>query len=119
MGSSISTFHLQGTHINDFAAELFREALGMGFASIFVDHPKAQPGATLADEKASGARPYMAMIRPESLLGVRTSGRANSIQLARILEQSVEPAGTYGEAVATRVRVLFPGGYQLFEQKDD
>ena len=110
---------LQGTHINDFAAELFREALGMGFASIFVDHPKAQPGATLADEKASGARPYMAMIRPESLLGVRTSGRANSIQLARILEQSVEPAGTYGEAVATRVRVLFPGGYQIFEQKDD
>ena len=110
---------LQGTHINDFAAELFREALGMGFASIFVDHPKAQPGATLADEQAAGARPYMAMIRPESLLGVRTSGRANQIQLARILEQAVEPDGLYGEAVATRVRVLYPGGYQLFELKDD
>lgn len=110
---------LQGTHINDFAAELFREALGMGFASIFVDHPKAQPGATLADEQAMGARPYMAMIRPESLLGVRTTGRANQIQLARILEQSVEPDGLYGEAVATRVRVLYPGGYQLFELKDD
>lgn len=110
---------LQGTHINDLAAELFREALGMGFASIFVDHPKAQPGATLADEQAMGARPYMAMIRPESLLGVRTTGRANQIQLARILEQSVEPDGLYGEAVATRVRVLYPGGYQLFELKDD
>ena len=73
---------LQGSHINDFAAELFREALGMGFASIFVDYPKGLQGATLAEERAMGARPYMTMINAESILGVRTTGRANEIELA-------------------------------------
>ena len=111
---------LQGSHINDFAAELFREALGMGFASIFVDYPKGLQGATLAEERAMGARPYMAMINAESILGVRTTGRANEIELARIEEQSVEADGRYGEKIVNRVRVLFPGGYELYEKvKDD
>jgi hypothetical protein len=111
---------LQGSHINDFAAELFHEALGMGFASIFVDYPKGLQGATLAEERAMGARPYMTMINAESILGVRTTGRANEIELARIEEQSVEADGRYGEKIVNRVRVLFPGGYELYEKvKDD
>lgn len=106
---------LQGTHFNDFSAELFREALGVGFSSIFVDFPKQAQGLNRAEEKLSGARPYMSIVNAESILGVRTTGKAQDIELARILEESTEAEGLYGERTARRIRVLFPGGFELYE----
>ena len=68
---------LQGTHFNAFAAEVFREALGVGLTGILVDFPKQIQGVSLAEERASGARPYMTMLTVETILGVRT-GRAGA-----------------------------------------
>ena len=109
---------LQGTHFNAFAAEVFREALGVGLTGILVDFPRQTPGASLAEERASGARPYMTMVPVESILGVRTV-RGRDIQMARLLEESIEPDGEFGEKTVKRVRVLYPGGYALYQETKD
>ena len=106
---------LQGTHLNDFAANVFTEALSVGFTSIFVDYPKILNVSTLAEERALNARPYMTMIPLENLLGVRTMGNAAKLTQARILEITMEPNGRFGEKECRRIRVLYPGSYELYE----
>lgn len=112
---------LQGTHLNEFAAALFHEVLGAGFASVLVDYPKQLPGASLAEERASGARPYFALIGAENALGVSTEGRASNIRMARLYEETTVPDGEFGERLLKRIRVLFPGGFALYEmgEKDE
>jgi len=110
---------LQGTHFNAFAAEVFREALGVGLTGILVDFPKQIAGVSLAEERASAARPYMAMIPVETILGVRTAGQAREIQMARLMENSIEADGDFGERIVKRVRVLYPGGYALYQETKD
>ena len=109
---------LQGTHLNDFAANLFAEALGIGFAGIMVDYPKQLPGVSLAEERASGARPYFGLVPAENILGVTTGKRASDIVMARLCEEVVVPDGEYGEKLSKRIRVLIPGGYRLYEMMD-
>jgi hypothetical protein len=106
---------LQGTHINAFAAEVFREALGVGLVGILVDFPRLPPGASLAEERALGARPYMTMVPVETILGVRTDGPMGKIQMTRIVESRVEPDGSYGERLVSRIRVLTPGQFELYQ----
>lgn len=106
---------LQGTHLNDFAANLFSDVISMGFASILVDYPKQILGTTLAEEREAGGRPYMSMVQAENVLGVRTAGPANKIQVARLREETIEADGEFGEKEVHRIRVLFPGGYRLYE----
>lgn len=108
---------LQGTHINSFAPSLFYDVLGMGFGAILVDYTRTTPGLSLAEERAIGARPYMVSVPAQSLIGVRTGTRGSDIQMARIKEVTVEPDGEYGEETVKRIRVLYPGGYQLHEEK--
>src|SRR6185312_10198147 len=48
----------QGRNLHEFARDLFTTAVGYGLGLILIDYPKMQPGLTLADEKATGARPY-------------------------------------------------------------
>jgi len=110
---------LQGTHFNAFAAEVFWEALGVGLTGILVDFPKQVQGVSLAEERASGARPYMTMLPVETILGVRTAGQAREIQMARLLENSIEADGDFGEKIVKRVRVLYPGGYVLYQETKD
>lgn len=60
---------LQGRNLATFARSLLRAGLAKGLAHVLVDFPRAQPGATLADERALGARPYFTEFRPEDVLG--------------------------------------------------
>ncbi|HPP44626.1 MAG TPA: DUF4055 domain-containing protein [Methanomassiliicoccaceae archaeon] len=108
---------LQGTHINSFAPSLFFDVLGIGFGAILVDYTRTEPGLSLADERSIGARPYMVNVPARNLLGVRTGVRASDIQMARIKEEFVVPSGLYGEETRQRVRVLYPGWYQLHEER--
>lgn len=60
---------LQGRNLATFARSWLRRGLAKGLAHVLVDFPRAQPGATLADERAQGARPYFVEVRPEDVLG--------------------------------------------------
>ncbi len=82
---------------------------------MLVDYPKQLPGASLAEERASGARPYFALIGVENTLGVSTEGRASNIRMARLYEETSVPDGEFGERLLKRIRVLFPGGFALYE----
>lgn len=109
---------LQGTHLNDFAANLFSEVLSVGFAAILVDFPKLEGITSLADERERGGRPYFSLVHQERILGIRSGALGGSVSLARIAE-SVEVAdGLHGEKTLERVRVLSPGNYELYEKSD-
>lgn len=78
-GGWIEDIDLEGTHIDQFAARVFRDGVAKGYTHILVDAPEKDPSKayTLADEKELGIRPYMIHITPESVISaacVRQNG---------------------------------------------
>lgn len=59
---------MQGRNLVSFGKEVMRTGLTKGLAHILVDFPRVDPGATLADERAIGARPYFVSVKPEQVL---------------------------------------------------
>lgn len=72
-------------------------------------------GATLADEKALGARPYLVMVPATQLIAgyVGEVNGENVVVHARIAERHLVRDG-YVEKTVDRVRVLEPGRFQIF-----
>src|SRR5690348_14816839 len=48
----------RGNNLHTFARDMFEGGVTLGAHGILVDFPTMNPGATKADEKAAGARPY-------------------------------------------------------------
>lgn len=110
---------LAGTHWAVFAKELFTDALRDGHAFLMVDMPPALPaGSTLADEKASGRRPYWVKYKADQACNWRTDSRGRLTQIT-FEECTWEADGEYGEAEVYRYRVLRPGSWQLFKKVKD
>jgi hypothetical protein len=98
----------QGNHVQVFASQAFYDGIANAVHWCLVDYTKDVPqGATVAAEKALGARPYWVQISARSLLAVYSENVAGkeTIVHARIREDVKERDG-YGEAVKKRVRVL-------------
>lgn len=98
----------QGNHIHVFASNLFNAGVADAITWFMVDYTKGVPaGATLAQERALGARPYWVHIPARNLVAVysKSIGGRDEIVHARILENSVEREG-WGEVTHERVRVL-------------
>lgn len=112
---------LMGRNLHVFAREVFADALVHGLSHILVDYPRIEAGATLAEERSLGARPYAVHIRAEQLIGWRMeddNGRPRLTQL-RLRESATEPDGAFGERHVERVRVLEPGTWTLWQQDED
>lgn len=112
---------LQGRDLHAFAADAFLHAVAYGTAGIIVDYPKVPPARTIEDERRSGARPYAVLIPHWRILGWQTeifNGAPRLTQL-RLTEDGVTPDGPYGSAVRQRVRVYYPGRFELYEQNVD
>lgn len=106
-----------GTHGAVFCKEVFTDAMRDGHAVILVDMPPALgDGATLADEKASGRRPYWVSYKAEQIINWRTEIVNGRTRLALIVfkERSMEADGEYGQKEVTRYRVLRPGSWELY-----
>lgn len=111
---------LQGVSLHSFAAEMFNETVGYGLAGVLVEYPAAAPseGLTVAQVEASGRRPYFVRVMHDQILGYRTevvNGRVRLSQL-RLAESATEEDGPYADKSVPQVRVLFPGGWEVWQQ---
>jgi hypothetical protein len=108
-------------NLHVFAASLMEDALAFGLAGILVDYPRAEGLRTAADEAAAGVRPYFVHVRANQILGWRSQvigGREELTQL-RLLETVEEEDGDFGTISIEQVRVLFPGGWQIWRMATD
>lgn len=109
----------QGRALTPFAFDLMKEAMVDGISFIYVDMPQVVEGATMADQRLFGARPYWVILCASQIIGWRSENVNGSQQLTqlRIKEETVEPDGEFGDKVVQRIRVLRPGAWDLYEQR--
>lgn len=107
----------QGRAISPFALDVISDAFVCGVSYIWIDMPPLTPGATLADQRASGARPYWIHLRAEQVLGWRSTpiGGKQVLTQVRFKESAIVDDGEFGEKMVKRVRILERKRYRLFE----
>lgn len=111
----------QGSALTPYMLDVTENGFTDGIAYIFVDMPKVNVGATLEDQRAAGIRPYWSLIKANDVKGWRyatINGKTVLTQL-RIYECTSEADGEFGERHVERVRVLFRGGFRLYEKQRD
>lgn len=96
-----------GNHLHVFAQELFLNGIANAIDWFMVDHTKTPPGATLADERRMGSRPFWVRIPAMDMLAVYSEmvDGVEQFVYARIRESRVVRSG-HEEATEVRVRVL-------------
>lgn len=104
---------MMGNHLHVFAQQVFFAGIAYGLDWILVDYPFMPEGATLADERESGNRPYFVRVGAQDMLEVRSEVIAGREQFtyARINE-SDETTGR----VRIFVRDLSGVRYELWEK---
>lgn len=109
---------LQGRSLHAFSADIVELALSHGLCGILVEYPQAQGIRTQADEASAGVRPYWVQIHPNQLLGWKAGrvGGAWQFTQLRLLERVIVEDGEFSERTIEQVRVLTPGGYQLWRE---
>jgi hypothetical protein len=97
----------RGNSLHVFAADVFQDGIAKGVDWIFVDYPQVPATATLADERAIGARPYWVHIPAERVVAVYSDFVEGEeiINHMRIYEPHLERVG-FGEVLTERVRIL-------------
>jgi len=108
-----------GSSINEYARRILVSALTYGHAGNLVDFPPSNGIRTLADEVAQGRRPYFIPLDAYKIWGWRQRTTLPNSQLSqlRLHEQAVVPDGEFGEKYEDRIRVLYPGRYELYNQE--
>ncbi|MHA2063678.1 MAG: DUF4055 domain-containing protein [Candidatus Thorarchaeota archaeon] len=117
---------LQGSNINTFCRDAFREGLAKGFVHVIVDMPaltqEERVDRTLADDANDGRRPYWVIVKPENVifaeadLVVTPDGEMREWYThVRIRENIVRRVG-FAQEVVERIRVLEPGVFQVWEK---
>lgn len=111
---------LQGNHLDVFSKQLFEKAVNHGHALILVDMPpRLSQGATLADERAAGRRPYWQIYEKGQVVNFQTETVNGKVQLIQVTLKEIarETDGRFGEKRLTRYRVLMPGKWEIWEQR--
>ena len=110
-----------GVTLNGFARRLLTNALLYGHCSALVDYTALEPARTLADQRASGDRPYLCPIDAPQILGWRTAENRTESALTqvRLLERISEPSGTFGETVLDQIRVLNRDSWEVWRLTND
>lgn len=121
----------KGNHLHVFAQSTFFNGIAHAIDWILVDYTKGvPPQATIAQEKALGARPYWVHVPAKRVLAVYSDivGGKEVLTHFRMCEDALERDG-YDEVTKKRVRVFnrepdSTGGYapatwELFEEQKD
>jgi hypothetical protein len=105
---------LTGSGLDVYLQNLTRQCIRYGHVGVLVDFPRGDEG----DESpvTDFSRPYWVTYNPRDILGWRTDvvGGTQQLTQLRLREEVIVPYGEYGEELVQQVRVLTPGGYQLF-----
>jgi hypothetical protein len=112
---------LKGHNLDAFLKPVFERGIAEGVSCILVDYPSVQTtGAiSVADEKKVGLRPYWVHLPSSAIIGWKTkieNGKTVFTQL-RIRETEEVSDGEYGVNQVNRIRVLYPGSWQLYEER--
>lgn len=110
-----------GHSMQALAQTWFREAIAKREAWLFVDFTKGSPRAdgkprTLEDDERDGLRPLWRVTCPEDVIfaiGEGVAGRWRWTQI-RVVENSMEEDGAFGEKLVERIRVHRPGSWELY-----
>lgn len=108
----------RGNNLHTFARDLFEDGVSFGLAGVLVDFPTMQPGATRAEEREAGARPYWVGVAADEIIALRTErrGAREVVTHLRLHESGVEVEG-FAEKPVQRIRVIEPGMWQLYRLK--
>lgn len=114
----------QGTDWAVFARQWFRSALAKSMAYVLVDFtrtdlPDGQSERTLEDDERDGVRPFWRLYDAEDVIFQRKAlvGGKWVFDEVRLLERELVDDGNWGEKLVLRIRVLTPGGWELYELK--
>jgi hypothetical protein len=120
-GGWVENIDLAGNHLDVFAREVFRAGWRDGVTHILVDSTGTGQTITRHEERSVGVRPYLVHILAANVLGWRHEiiGGKPVLTQVRIREVTTEPLGEFGETTVTRVRVLTPGAYYVYEEDKD
>ena len=126
---------MNGKDLSRFLNQVFLWAMYDGAAHVLVDFPEIKTRTvddtvqyhdedtdewkpyTEAVKTEKGWRPYWVFYRAENVIGWRTerkNGRTILSQL-RLREMTREEEGDYGVSTVERIRVLVPGGFEIWE----
>ncbi|MCA1379401.1 DUF4055 domain-containing protein [Bradyrhizobium sp. BRP05] len=120
----VQDIDLQGNHLHVFAHTFFNNAMLDGMCHFLVDHPDTYNMKSLADQKASGARPFMKMFKVDEVAAAYdqyVGGDVKTVHV-RIRSQRAERDG-FKEVLYNQMRVIeidptkTSGIVQLWEQK--
>ena len=115
-----------GDHLHVFAQSVFYNGISHGLDWIMVDHTALPAGATLADERRAGSRPYFVRIPAKDMLWVESAmtSQGEVFTFVKINESYVAEDKT----IVERIRVLSrdrlesgeygPPKYTIYESKD-
>jgi hypothetical protein len=92
---------LEGTRLDVWAQAFFGLAMQYGLSHALVDYPRVdtEKVKTKADEKATGARPYVTMLNPRQVIGWKSKMVDGKVVLTalRIKEVVVEDGDDFGQ----------------------
>lgn len=109
----------RGNNLHTFARDMFEGGVTLGAHGILVDFPTMNPGATRADEKAAGARPYWVSVDADEIISLRTERRgAREVATHLRLRETKTTVNGFEEVVEPRIRVIEPGFWQVWKPSD-
>ena len=111
-----------GTPLNVFARNILIDSLLYGHTCVVVDNPDDTPPANLLEKRKAqkDKKPYLIPVNAQQILGWRTARNSThgTLEAVRYFETVVEPKGSFGEEAIEQIRVLTPGGWQVWRQGD-
>ena len=123
--SWLDDIDLQGTSVDVFMRNWFKDGLAKGFSHVLVEFPRPLPRPdgqprTLADDRADNLRPYLVHVKPENLrFAYAQVDQGKEVLLhVRIWETLIELDG-FAEVVRNRIRVITPGHVDIYEERKD
>ena len=107
----------RGNNLHTFARDMFEGGVTMGAHGILIDFPSMQPGATVADEKAVGARPYWVSVDADEIITLRVTriGAREVVTHLRLMETASVVNG-FEETTVRKIRVIEPGMWQVWKE---
>lgn len=107
----------RGNNLHVFSKTLFEDGVSLGAAGILVDFPPMAPGATRADERAAGARPYWVEIAADEIIALRTERRgAREVVTHLRLWETATVVNGFEEVTERKIRVIEPGKWELWHK---